>query len=102
MIVKELLPRMILIDNQRNAVVPRLPWIDEEISSRRFKMLDVFVAQVIKCLTKRSAPGLIPSRLASGLATAIANPSANAVRTTPGRSFAVRAVIDFNFEEGRI
>src|SRR5438309_10948744 len=93
---------MKLIENQRNAVVARSPWINEEPSARRFKEHSIFVAEKIQRLSQRRSPALIPSRLTSGVTAAVANPPVNAVSATPGSSFAVLAVIDLDFELRRM
>src|SRR5258708_38049453 len=61
-------------------------------------MRGILVAQEIQRLSQRRAPLLIPSRFASGVTTAIANPAPHPVRTTPGCAFAAGTVVDFNFK----
>src|SRR5437588_555268 len=100
MAVQKLLARMILIEDQIDAVIAGLPGIDKEIAARRFKVLCILIPQKLEGLPQRSAPMLTPSRLSSGVTTAIANPTTDSVRATPGSSFPVRAIVDFNFEGG--
>src|ERR1700686_49840 len=89
---------MILIENQRDAVIARLPRIEKEVPARRFKMRSVLIAQEIQRPSQRHPPALVPTRFASGVTTTIANPPTDAVGATPGGAFAVRAVIYFNFK----
>src|SRR6266567_768224 len=98
MFEEKLLARMILIENQRDAVISRLPRIAEQFATRPFKVCDIFVTQQIQSLTQRRAPSLIPSLFAAGVTAAIANPAANAMRTTPRGTLSIGAVIDFNLE----
>src|SRR5713101_4609171 len=98
--MQELLARMILIENQLDTVIAGLPGIDKEVTARRFKVFCILISQKIESLSKRSAPTLIPSRLASGMTPTIADPTTNAVRAAPGSSFPVRAIVNFNFEGG--
>ena len=89
-----------LIENKLDAVVARPPGIVKEY--RCFKVTDVFIAQIIQRLSQRGAPLLIPIRLASSLATAIANPATYVVRTAPRCPFPVWPIVDFNFQRRRM
>src|SRR5437763_807216 len=102
MVMKKLLAQTMRIENQFNAVIARLPGINEQGSARGCKVKCIFVTQEIQRLSQRGAPGLIPSRLASGMTTAITNPAADAVRTAPRSAFAKGAAANFNVEPGRI
>src|SRR5260370_13515501 len=84
-------------EHQRNPVIACLPWIKEQFSARCFKVPRVLVAQEVQSLSQRRAPTLVPSRLSTGVTTTIANPTTDAMQTTPGSSFALRAIVNPNF-----
>src|SRR2546421_2061104 len=102
MIEQESFTRCSRIENQRDAVITRLPWIGEKRPAGCFKMRNVCVTQKIKSVSQRLSPFLIPSRFASSLTTAIANPATDSMSATPGSTFAFGAIINFYFEFRRM
>src|SRR5258708_19685555 len=97
MFEKKLSARVILIKNQRNALIARPPWIAEQRVARRFKIRGILVAKKFQRLPQRRTPLLIPSRFTSGVTTTIANPTPHPVRTTPRSAFPARPLLHFNF-----
>src|SRR5437588_12635990 len=102
MIEKKLFSRLLRVENQRDTVVTRWPGIDEQRSARRLKIFYVLISQKVQRLSQRRPPLLIPSRLATGVTATIANPAPDAMDTTPGCSFPVWPIVDFNLEFGRM
>src|SRR5438045_9497870 len=65
-------------------------------------MPNVCVTQIIKSVSQRLSPFLIPSRLAARVATAVANPATDSMSATPGSTFDFEAIINFYFEFRRM
>src|ERR1051326_1565604 len=102
MIKKKLFARLSWVENKSDAVIARPPWIEKQRAAGCFKMRNVRVTQIIKSISQRLSPCLIPSRLTAGVATAVANPATDAVNATPGSTFAFRSVIDLYIEFRRM
>src|SRR5438105_586870 len=91
MFEQKLFARRVGIENQRDAIVARVP-----------KVLDILVAQKIQRPSQGSAPLLVPGWLAAGMTTAIANPTTDAMLATPRSSFSIWPIADFNLEFRRV
>src|SRR5262245_40842795 len=70
-----------------NVVIPRRPWIAKQFTGFSFERCGDCVPQPVQRLPQRSAPLLVPVRIPTGIAAAVAVPALHAVRTTPRGTF---------------
>ena len=72
-----------MIEHQLDIGIARCPRIKEQIPTDCFELAGGIIAQEIECGSERSAPFLVPARLAAGVATTIAYPTTDSVRAAP-------------------
>ena len=77
------------VKDDLNVIIARRPWVLEQLLGFLFVKRGQRVAQPIECGAQRGAPLLIPARMPTGVAAAVAPPAFDPVNTTP------RAIIKY-------
>ena len=72
------------VEHDVDVIVAGLPGIEQQLRGLALVGFDQAVAQMIERLAQGRAPGLVPARLAAGVAAAVGVPAAHAVRAAPG------------------
>ena len=75
------------IENDVDVFIARPPWILENLAAFLLKTWRHLIAQPIQSLAQRHAPFLIPIAMASRVASTIAVPAFDAMRTAPCTAF---------------
>src|ERR1051325_2230171 len=102
MAARKIIARKVRVNDQVYVIVARYPRFNEQLALCRFKSERRVVSQKIERLAQGSAPSLIPSILRARLASAIAAPTAHAVRAAPCRAAPVRPGLDLHLHRGRV
>src|SRR5579884_1830767 len=71
------------IENDVDEVVARCPGVLKNLAQSPLVERSKGIAQPIECSAKRGTPGLIPARMATGIAATITSPALDAVDTAP-------------------
>src|SRR5262249_30553895 len=98
MTLQKLFSHMLRIKDHTDILIPRRPWIQQQLAAHILKLQRRIIAKKIECYTKRPSPLLIPAGLTTCLATTVARPTAYTMNTTPRTPFSVRSVINLNFQ----
>src|SRR5689334_19900384 len=85
-----------LVQQHVDVIVSRGPRIAQQFTAAAFKLNGRIVAQKVQCHTQRIAPRLVPTSFTAGVTTAVARPTADAMRTTPRASLALQTVVDLD------
>src|SRR5688572_4511956 len=93
---QKLLARALLVQQYPDIVVSCRPGIAQQLTATTLKLQCRVVTQEVQRNSQRIPPHLVPTSFTSGVATAVACPTRDTVRTTPRTSLTFRPVLDLD------